>query len=170
MNCPYCDRKLYGDICTTHGIVGKKVTVNQSAGPRLHLPFIVSTNAGTAWTDMPVADTFLFGVYSHVKQADLTPFTQVRLNVLIGGTAPVANAKLRVGFASAFSGTVANYASIARTGLCSVTLAASAAQAATSGWVPMAGTARGEVFLALIGSDGNATADPVFCQASVEFK
>ena len=128
-----------------------------------------SANAAATWTNMPAADTFLFGSHRHVMTIDLSGLTEVRLKVNKQATAGAAGSKLILRFAQTFSTSVANYADI---GVTEVSVPIDTTNTVLeSGWIDINGDVlpNDDVFLAVIGSGGNGTLDPQFGTISASF-
>jgi hypothetical protein len=136
----------------------------------MHTTIHGAANAAATWTNMPAADTFLFGSYRHVMPVDVSGFVQVRLKVNKQATAGAAGSKLILRFAQTFSTSVANYADI---GVTEVSVPIDTTNTVLeSGWVDISGDVPpgdDDVFLAVIGSGGNGTLDPQFGTISVSF-
>jgi len=129
---------------------------------------IVSDNAVSTWTNMPLALTFWSGSYRHITKIDLTNYTQVRLIVNKQTTAGAAASKLILRYNAVFSTTVGNYLDIGSSEV-SVAVNTTNTVLATS-WISLATGAKADIFLSLIGSGGNGALDPAFGQIIAQFK
>lgn len=144
-------------------------TLGQSWGRR---PFshIIYGNSGAdvVWTNMPAAVTLWLGSHRHIRKVDLTSYRQCRLVVQKQAVAGAAASILAVYYATAFSTLVANYASI---GTSSVQVSASGATVAVeSAWVDLTALARVDVYLAIVGQNGDGVLDPSFGFVEVQFR
>lgn len=131
----------------------------------------VKPDAAATWTNMPVADTFLFGSVRHVQLVSLYGMTQARLKVNKQATAGQTGATLRLTYAKAYSTSVGAYSAIGTTA-CSVAVDVQNAHL-DSGWVDLdPGVFDGgdDIYLAVIGSGGNAVLDPTFGSISADFR
>lgn len=129
---------------------------------------LVADNAAATWTNMPLAATLFAGSHRHVVKADLSDFTQVRLVVNKQATAGAANAVLELRYATSFATTPAGYSSI---GEQVVQVAVNVANTVLdSGWVNLEAGAKGDVFLAVVGSGGDGVLDPTFGNISAQFQ
>lgn len=116
----------------------------------------ITFNVGSVtWTDQPAALTELFGLNDRRCKYDLTQFTEARLiaNVeTIGG----GTASLRAEFSTTDGGT---YAALDNTTGPNVSILT--AGTIVSSYVSLTASAKADVFLRIIGIDGDAAADPV---------
>jgi len=106
----------------------------------------------TAWTNMPAAETEFRAVLNTRTKIDLTSANNSRVIVRIG-TAPVANAKIKVQYSTDDT----NFSD-----LCSVTMPATANKTNVGDWTAVPGGAKQDVFVRVVGVDGNGSADPTF--------
>lgn len=118
------------------------------------------------WTSMPSALTALNAQISRsVAKIDLTRAKQVRLVVMIAGTAGSAGSKLIAKYRSTYDATIGNYSDI---GTSEVSAAInSTGTMSDSGWIDIAPGAQGDMIVAIAGSGGNGSTSPVI--ASVAF-
>jgi hypothetical protein len=117
---------------------------------------------------MPAAATFLFGGHRHVGKIDLTSMTQCRLIVNKQGTAGAASSKLILRYRTAFSTTVGDYSDI---GTSEVSVAVNTTNSVLStSWIDLAAGAKADVFIAVVGSGGDGTIDPIFGNIWAQFK
>lgn len=119
--------------------------------------FITPFALGMTWTNMPATDTEGPGIY-RVK-VDLSLYTQVRWGVRVN-TAGAAGADLRVQYSTNES-SWANLAAEIDIGSTGTKVTA---------WEALPAGAQADVFLRLMGKEGNGTADPVFRTIWLEFK
>ena len=139
----------------------------------LALDVTVNSEAATAstWTNMPAADTFLFGSHRHILAVDISGATLARLKVNKQATAGFAGSTLRVLYALAFSTTVGDYSEF-----CNPSISVAVDTTNTyliSEWskiVPGAFDGSGTVFLAIVGAGGNGQLDPQFGSIAVGFE
>lgn len=119
---------------------------------------IAFLNAGSAvaWTDMPAALTTFLGAAWIMTKADLAYYSQARLvaNVVAVG---FAGSKLR----PQYSLDAASWASLCDSDGATVT-DLSPGGILVSAWGTIASVARADVFLRLVGLDGDGVADPSF--------
>jgi len=106
----------------------------------------------SAWTNMPAALTEFRAVLNTRTKIDLTAATQSRVIARVG-VAPVANAKIKVQYSTDESVWV---------DLCSVTMPATANKTNVGSWTNVPAGAKADVFLRLVGIDGDGAADPTF--------
>ena len=114
----------------------------------------------TAWTNMPAAETEFRNVLNTRTKLDLTTATQSRVIARVG-VAPAANAKIKVQYSTDESTWV---------DLCSVTMPATANKTNVGTWTAVPAGAKADVFLRVVGVDGNGTADPSFGLISLGVK
>ena len=114
----------------------------------------------TVWTNMPAALTEFRAVLNTRIKLDLTTATYSRITVRVG-VAPVVNAKIKVQYSLEESEWV---------DLCSMTLPATANKTNIGEWTVMPVGAKADVFLRLVGIDGNGTADPSFGLITLQVK
>lgn len=124
------------------------------------LPFLADGDTHE-WTNMPAALTEFLGVTSHRTKADLTEVEEVRLVVNVQ-TAGVAGAKLRVQYSTDES--TWNYLD----GGTGPSVAIDATGVEVSSYVALAAGAKADVFLRLVGIDGNGVVDPIFGNIMLE--
>lgn len=128
-------------------------------------------DAAATFTNMPVADTFLFNSHRHITKVDVAGFSEVRLKVNKQATAGSTGAKLILRYSPTFSTSVANYTDI---GVSEVSVNIDVTNSfLDSGWIeihPDVYVGDDDVFLAVVGNGGNATLDPTFGNISVSFR
>lgn len=137
------------------------------AASPLILTFLADAAAFT-WTNMPVADTLLNASHRHVQKADLTNYTQVRFIVNKQTVAGASGAKLILRYATTFQTTPGGYSAI---GASAVEVAVNVQNSILdTGWINLVAGAKADVFLAIVGTAGDATLDPQFGTIVAQFK
>lgn len=138
---------------------------------RVSLTHVIHGNAGAdaTWTNMPLADTLFAGSTRHIRKLDLTNYTQCRLTMTKASVAGAAASKLILRYkADPWSATVGDYSDI---GTSEVSLAASGGiDGLVSSWIDLVAGAKGDVWIALVGSGGDGALDPTFGAISAEFR
>jgi len=139
---------------------------------QLIVPLSVPVLAATIWTNMPAALSFWLStatVAKGVLRADLTGYTQVKLQVNKQGVAGAAASKLILRYKAApFTQAVANYTDI---GASEVSVATNVQNSyLETAWINLVAGAKADVFLALLGSGGDGTVDPQFGYVTAVFK
>lgn len=130
-----------------------------------HVAFISSAGTNQTWTNMPAAQTELFGSAFARFRADLTGYAQFRL-LAAQAVAGVAGALLR----ARYSLDGVSFLNLQET-LTTGDLDAGVATGLKAGlWVSIAPAARTDVTLRLDGVGGNGTADPAWRQLALEIK
>ena len=114
----------------------------------------------TAWTNMPVAETEFRAILNTRTKIDLTTATESRVTVRVGA-APAANAKIKIQYSTDESVWV---------DLCSVTMPATANKTNVGVWTAVPTGAKADVFIRVVGIDGNGTADPSFGLITLQVK
>jgi hypothetical protein len=126
------------------------------------------TAANNTWTNMPAAETLLFGVAGSIQYADLTGFTQVRFHVNKLATAGAASSKLILKYAGSYTQTVGSFANI---GASEVSVAINVANTyLMTAWTNLAAGATGVEYLTVTGSGGDGVIDPIIGSIFAEFK
>lgn len=131
----------------------------------LHATIHGEADAAATWSNMPAADTFLFGSHRHVVLVDLEGMTQIRLKVNKQGTAGNSGSKLILRFSPTFSTTVGDYSDVGTSEI-SVTIDVTN-KFLDSGWMDITNEAKTDVYLAVVGNGGNAVLDPQFGNISI---
>lgn len=127
---------------------------------------VVMSAAAVTWTNMPMALTEFNGLtFARVKK-DLSRFTQCRLVVRTHGGTFIAGAQLRAQYST--DQTTWNYLDGGTGPACNVDAVATVASA----WADLArrAMASGDVFLRIVGINGNSAADPQIGLVSLEFR
>lgn len=135
--------------------------VVQEPSPTIHVMYLGPT-ANAQWTDMPSALAFMYNL-SRAARTDLTGRRMVRLTATVH-TAGHTTAKLILRYRTAYSTTASDYLDM--TTECSVSIAATGGVA--SAWIALPSGAKGDVYLTVLGSGGNGTADPLFSSVNIE--
>ena len=148
--------KLTEPIASKELVDGSNTTLHSHSGGVSGFPQILVTlwqdAALAAWTNMPAALTEFRAVLNIRTKLDLTLATQSRIIVKIV-VAPVANAKIKVQYSTDES---------VWADLCSVTMPATANYTNVGSWTTIPAGAKADVFLRVVGIDGNGVADPTF--------
>lgn len=121
----------------------------------------IITGALTAWSNMPAAETeYTAGSTGIRSKIDLTNAVQSRITTRQGVVA-VSGAKLKW-----------QYSTDQTTwyDLCIVNLSTSANQTLVGTWTDVPAGAKADVFIRLVGIDGNGVADPSFGLTSLQVK
>jgi hypothetical protein len=156
-----------GSLSTSGAGTNGQVLTWTSTGPAWsYNPFVVTILAGNAnltWTNMPVALTELAGVTRYRTRVDLTNVTQARITVVVM-VAGATNARLAVQYSTDqvtwnyLDGSSGPFVNINSTGL------------QVSSWVNITAGARGDVYLRIVGLNGDGAADPQFGLITVQFR
>ena len=145
-------------------LTGQISSHTHAGGGSLPTPVNLTLFAGVAlkaWTNMPAAETDLFGIANlYYSKVDLTNATQSRIVVRIA-VAPVVNAKIKVKYSTDGSTWY---------DLCSVTMPATANNTNVGVWTNIPAGAKADVFIKVVGIDGNGTADPSFGLITLQVK
>lgn len=129
---------------------------------------LVADSAAAAWANMPAAATLFAASHRHVTKADLSNYSEVRLVVNKQATLGAASAILELRYAAVFGTAAASYSSI---GTSAVQVAINVQNSALeSAWIPLVAGAKGDVFLAIVGSGGDGVLDPTFGNISAQFR
>lgn len=127
-----------------------------------------TTTADNEWTNMPAAATELFGFGAgnerYRTKFDLTDYTEFRVVARVYA-AGATNAILGAAYATT-EGTWLNLGATLATG--GVSIASAGTKVGT--WSAIAAGAKGDVFLTILGDDGDGTADPRFGNVSVQVR
>lgn len=140
-----------------------QVVVAASGGGSIPTPICITLwqdAALTVWTNMPAALTEFRAILNTRTKLDLTSATNSRVTVRVG-VAPVANAKIKVQYSTDQTTWI---------DLCSVTMPATADTTNVGVWTAVPAGAKADVFIRLVGIDGNGTADPTFGLITLQVK
>lgn len=152
---------LTADAASTNGV---KWAAGGGGGSGM-LALVVNYSNYT-WSNMPAALNFWRQEASAYK-VDLTNFTQARL-VVHTTSGALAGSKLILRYkTTSYSATATDYSDI---GTSEVSTTLTTAGVIDSGWVDLAAGAKADVFVALLGQDGDGAADPVFRYMTIQFK
>jgi hypothetical protein len=127
------------------------------------ISIIGGTNIPRIWSNQPIAVTELFGVDYLRTKADLTNASQARL-LVNDITAGAATTELRTQYSTDQS--TWNYLD----GGTGPNVAINALGVRVSSWVNIAAGAKSDVFVRLVGINGDATADPAFGITELQVK
>jgi hypothetical protein len=147
---------------------GNIITSNPSSGRSTRITF--SAEVPNTWLSMPAAVTFFDNSTGFVTQADLTAYNQVRLIVNKQGTAGAASSKiiLRYQLTSGAPFTASSYSDI---GTSEVSVAVNVANnILVSSWINMVSVAKDDVWVTIVGIDGDGTISPQFGNIYAEFR
>jgi hypothetical protein len=147
---------------------GNIITSNPSSGRSTRLAF--SAEVPNTWSNMPSTLQFFDSSSAYVTQIDLTAYNQVRLIVNKQGTAGATGSKLLVRY-QATTGTPFDESLYLAIGTSEVSVAVdTTSNILTTSWIDLASGAKSDVWVALMGIDGDTTADPVFGNIYAEFR
>jgi hypothetical protein len=147
---------------------GNIITSNPSSGRSIRLAF--SAEVPNTWSNMPSTLQFFDSSSAYVTQIDLTYYNQVRLIVNKQGTAGATGSKLLVRY-QATTGAPFTESSYLAIGTSEVSVAVDTTNnILTTSWIDLASGAKSDVWVALMGIDGDTTADPVFGNIYAEFR
>lgn len=147
---------------------GNIITSNPSSGRITRLAF--SAEVPNTWSNMPNTLQFFDSSSAYVTQIDLSAYNQVRLIVNKQGTAGATGSKLLVRY-QATTGSPFTESSYLAIGTSEVSVAVDTTNTIiTSSWIDLASGAKSDVWVALMGIDGDTTADPVFGNIYAEFR
>lgn len=135
-------------------------------GGGVKLPSIVTflgADTVLTWTDMPAALTELFGSTAYRTKADLSNVSQARIVARVE-SAGAGSAELRVQYSTDQSSW--DYLD----GASGPGADISGAGTPVSSWVDLAAGAKADVFLRIVGINGDGSEDPEFGVVMVEFK
>ena len=118
-------------------------------------------------TNMASALQFYNNQTGYITRADLSGYKRVRLHVMKGGTSGASSSKIIIRYRTTFSTTTTDYIDIGTTEV-SVPINVTNAYQTTS-WINLATLAKGDVFIALMQSGGDGSADPVLGNIYAEF-
>jgi hypothetical protein len=148
---------------------GNIITSNP-AGVARYLRVTLSAELANTWANMPATLQFFDSSNAFITQAELSTFNQVRLIVNKGATAGATGSKLLLRY-QATSGAPFTESSYLAIGTSEVSVAIDTTNTIlTTSWINLASGAIGDVWVALMGIDGDSTADPVFGNITAEFR
>lgn len=135
-----------------------------------HTNVCFSAEVPNTWSNMPNTLQFFDSSSAYVTEMDLSLYNEVRLIVNRQGTAGAAASKLILRY-QATTGAPFTASSYLDIGTSEVSLNVSGTNdVLITNWIPMVSGAIGNVFLALLGSGGDSSADPVFGNIYAEFR
>jgi hypothetical protein len=147
---------------------GNIITSNPSSGRSTRITF--SAEVPNTWLSMPAAVTFFDNSTGFVTQADLTAYNQVRLIVNKQATAGAASSKIILRY-QATSGSPFTASSYSDIGTSEVSVAVNVANnILVSSWINMATAAKDDVWVTIVGIDGDGTISPQFGNIYAEFR
>jgi hypothetical protein len=139
-----------------------------SAGRNTRVTF--SASIPNTWLAMPSALSFFDSSTAYVTQADLSAYNQVRLIVNKQGTAGAGSSKIILRY-QATSGAPFTASSYSDIGTSEVSVNVNVTNdILIDGWVDMVSGAKDDVWLAILGVDGDDTTSPVFGNIYAEFR
>lgn len=118
------------------------------------------------WTNQPAALTEFLNNQNFRNRCDLTGTTQVRLKACLTAVAAAANTELRAEYSA--DGT--NFYALGTSASTPAVVVGSAVGTKIGAWVDVAAGAKADVWLRIMGINGNATADPNFNKIILEFR
>lgn len=119
-------------------------------------------------TDMAAAATLLFASAGSAKKIDLTHYTEARVVCVMGGVAAPAGGKCIAKFKTTLGANDAAYAALGTSAI--EALMDTINTAVASAWVPLAATAKADVFVAISTSGGDGAVDPAVGNIEVQFR
>lgn len=129
---------------------------------------VTMNSASVTWTAMPAAANYFNGTALYTTWVDLTNYTGVCLTVSKLATAGAATGALFLRYSSNPAHTFANYLDLTSPRMDTKVNVASVM--INSGFAPIVAGAKSGVYVALCGSGGNASANPVFGMVTATFK
>lgn len=135
----------------------------------LRVPFHHNATGTGQWTNMPAAETFLFGLTSNATEVDTSLFTQCRLLVWVD-VAGASGAKLILKYYT--SGFYSAVGSFADAGTSEVSCAVDSGRGhVSSSWTALAsGAIAADALFTVTGSGGDGATDPRFHNVCMEFR
>ncbi len=134
--------------------------------PPLVVPFLGTSAVTQSWTNQPASLTEIAGLTRHRISYDLTYVSQARLWCIIT-TAGATNAELRAQY-STDGGT--NWSYLDGVSGPAVVFGATTNAPRVGAWVNLAAAAQADVWLRLVGLNGDGVADPAFGQISLHVR
>ena len=123
------------------------------------------------YTNMPAAVGFFAGSAAYIQEVDLTGFTQARLRVNKLGAAGNTNSTIRAVYNTAYSQTASTYSQLGSAAQVQVVPSTTANAFFDSDWINLAaGAIADNIYIAIVGLNGNGTLDPVYGSITVEFQ
>jgi len=148
--------------------VGNIITSNPSVGRNTRITF--SAEAPNTWLAMPSALSFFDSSTGFVTQADLTAYNQVRLIVNKQATAGAGSSKIILRY-QAISGSPFTASSYSDIGTSEVSVSVNVTNTIlVTSWINMAAGAKDDVWLTILGINGDDTISPQFGNIYAEFR
>lgn len=156
-----------GDLASLDSVGADKI---DGAARIKVVPWHATSTNDFLLTNSPIAARIVGGLrYRHVRNFDLTGYTQVRMLATVSVASNSLNTpKLALHFKTGANSALAVDYAAAGTSAVSISLAA--VGHVSSGWVNLDDAAKTDVLLTLIESGGNGSADPVLGWLHLEFK
>ena len=129
-----------------------------------HQAITISTGAVITWTNMAATLTEIFGLTAHRLKFDLAGFHQARLVVNVEAAGHSTPALIR----GQYSTDESSWAYLDGTSAPSVDISATGTK--VSGWVDLVAAAQDDVFLRIVGLDGDGIVDPQFGLIAIEVR
>lgn len=148
---------------TTMLMFGMEYTGPSPAQRTNHIPVMIAVPFAT-WTNQPAALTEIFGGTIGRLKALLNDYSEVRLHVNVLGAGAATPAKIR----GQYSTDDSTYAYFDGSSEPSVDISSTGRK--VSSWIPLPAAAKADVFLRVVGIDGDAAADPSFGIIAFEFR
>lgn len=176
------DGASIGTAVTTIDFVGAGITqVTVTSGiSTVRIPAykrLTFNTVSVIYTNMPSAVDF-FGAaagnaagFAYIQEVDLTGFTQARLRVNKLGVAGNTNSTIRAVYRTAYSQTASAYSQLGSAAQVEVVVGTTINSFFDSGWINLAaGAIANDIYIAIVGLNGNGTLDPVYGSVTVEFQ
>lgn len=142
--------------------------VGALATSTFRVTFYCNNATSLTLTNSPAAARFIGNSSGHVQLADLSTYSQVRLQCRVA-TAGTASSKLKLMYATASPTSFGSYADIGSAGAVAASMAATTV--ATSGWLDLAaGAIADNLYLCIAELDGDGVADPALRTIIAEFR
>lgn len=130
--------------------------------PILTLPIHADATANITLTNQVSTDQFLGNSNRNIYRVDLTGYSEVRLTArVITGSASANSPRIVLRYRTAFSTTIGNWTSTQDIGSSEVSCSMTTAGVIMSSWISLVSGAKADVYLSVIQTGGDATADPV---------
>lgn len=124
----------------------------------------VAQGTVASWGNQPAAETEFLGATRHRIKMDLTNYTQARLIVNVATAGAATPAKIR----AQYSTDETTWYYLDNASEPSVNIDTTGTK--VSNWIGLAAGAKADVFLRIVGIDGDGVADPQFGLISLQFK
>jgi hypothetical protein len=109
--------------------------------------------------------------FAYIQEVDLTGFTQARLRVNKLGVAGNTNSTIRASYNTTYSQTASTYSQLGSAAQVEVIVGTAINSFFDSGWINLAtGAIADNIYIALLGLNGNGVLDPVYGAITVEFQ